>query len=116
MMTMKTKAATYVVLAVALGYLLTSTLPSTLVPEEGPLFLAGEEAILDAAKEPSASESATAAAEESVADEAPRGQAFSVPDETTTSQETLDFSQYSMWAIDVIVALGVYFLAKRKFA
>lgn len=115
MMTMKTKAATYVVLAMALGYLLTSTLPSTLVPEEPPLFAAGEEVILDAAKEPAASESAAEAAEESLSIEAPRGQGFTVPEEAATSQETLDISQYGIWAIDVIVALGVYYLAKRRF-
>ncbi|UCD44993.1 MAG: hypothetical protein JSV27_00320 [Candidatus Bathyarchaeota archaeon] len=116
MMTMKTKAATYVVLAIALGFMLTSTLPSTLVPEEEPLFLAGEETLLDSVKAPSDAESGAEAAEDSAAEAVPESRAFSEPEEATTSQETLGFSQYGMWAIDVMVALGVYFLAKRRFA
>ncbi|MCW3978866.1 MAG: hypothetical protein NWF12_03895 [Candidatus Bathyarchaeota archaeon] len=98
MTTMYQKMTVYTVLAVALGYLLISTVPSAITPLEGEMLATAEEDEIFSAPQPEAGvrEPDSLAAEEKSA----LNEAF----------------QYSVLIIDLLIALGVYIVAKRRFA
>ncbi len=100
---MNTKVFTYAVLAVALGYLLTSVVPSALVPETPPVFLeSGEEPLIKEATPESESE------------------VLGVPDLDAEGKEVVpsldDALQYGYLVLDLFIALGIYFIARRRLA
>lgn len=100
---MNTKVLTYAVLAVALGYLLTSVVPSALVPETPPVFLeSGEEPLIREA--PPESESEVLGDQDLGAE----GQ--------DVVRSVDDVFQYGYLVLDLFIALGIYFIARRRLA
>jgi hypothetical protein len=100
---MNTKVFTYAVLAVALGYLLTSVVPSALVPETPSVFLeSGEEPLIREVPPESESE------------------VLGVPDLDAEGKEVVrsldDTLQYGYLVLDLFIALGIYFIARRRLA
>lgn len=97
-MMMTSRAVVYAVLAVALGYLLISIIPATLIPHEKEILRPSDE------KSPLA--------------EAPGESTFKRSEETqigkgVTWNEALKFS---FLIIDLLIALGIYFIARRRLA
>jgi hypothetical protein len=102
---MNTKVFTYAVLAVALGYLLTSVVPSALVPETPPVFLeSGEEPLIREAPPESESE---VLGDQDLGEE---GQSLDVV------RSVDDVFQYGYLVLDLFIALGIYFIARRRLA
>ena len=118
-MTVESKMFVYAVIAVALGYLLVSTVPEQLAALQGETMRAvtepkitGEETerlseeveplneeTYDAAK--SAADAAKAAAEEA--------------EVTAGLSKGVDIAAtISLWTVNLLIALGVYFIAKRR--
>ena len=106
---MRKKATFYILLAITFGYVLTSVVPSTLFPEERQSF---------ALKENSASEKEETLSEiEEPASTLDIQGAPSIAAEARTSAQTSQgIWQYSVWIFDLLIALAVYFVAKRKVA
>ena len=97
MTTMYQKMTAYTVLAVALGYLLISTVPATLTPPEPEMLATGEEGEILSAPSP---------------DSSIRGPGPETSEEKSALNETF---QYSALIIDLLIALGVYMVARRRF-
>ncbi len=98
MTTMYQKMTAYTVLAVALGYLLISAVPATLTPPEPEMLATGEEGeIFPRAPSP---------------DSSIRGPEPEALEEKSALNEAF---QYSVLIIDLLIALGVYMVARRRF-
>lgn len=96
-MTMHTKITVYAVLAIALGYLLVSIVPGGLIPKGEEVLYADEGARLPQKDKQAAG----------IEDfEAPK---------TTKRGFWYEASQFSVWIINLMIALGVYFVARRRF-
>jgi len=97
MTTMYQKMTVYTVLAVALGYLLISTVPSAITPLEGEMLATTEEDMITSAPKPEAG--------------------IREPELFATEEKSAlnEAFQYSVLIIDLLVALGVYIVAKRRF-
>ena len=97
MATMYQKMTAYTVLAVALGYLLISAVPSAITPPEGEMLATAEEDMIKSTPEPEAG--------------------VREPDSFATGEKSAlnEVFQYSVLLIDLLVALGVYMVAKRRF-
>ena len=91
------KMTAYTVLAVALGYLLISAVPATLTPPEPEMLATGEEGEVFSAPSP---------------DSSIRGPEPESLEEKATMNEVF---QYSALIIDLLIALGVYIVARRRF-
>jgi hypothetical protein len=105
---MDSKIPVYTVLAVVLGVLLTSAVPASITPKQGPLFATESEVEAPAWKAPAEDEILGSRADEEVMGAAPGGSA---------GTNLLDqASQYSILVVDLVVALGVYVIARRRFA
>jgi hypothetical protein len=105
---MDSKIPVYTVLAVVLGVLLTSAVPAGLTPRQEPLFMAGSEAEAPVMKAPAEDEVLGSRADEEMDGALPGGSVKGNP---------LDQAlQYSILVVDLFVALGVYFVARRRFA
>lgn len=104
---MRKKATVYILLAIMFGYVLTSVVPSTLFPEEKQSFALKEnsatveEEIFSEIEEPAST--LDTQAERSIAAEA-----------RTSVQAFQGIWQYGIWIFDLLIALVVYFVAKRK--
>ncbi len=104
---MRKKATVYILLAITFGYVLTSVVPSTLFPEERKSFALKEnfatveEETLSEVEEPASTLDAQGA--QSMAAEA-----------RTSAQDSQGIWQYSVWIFDLLIALAVYFVARRK--
>jgi hypothetical protein len=102
---MNTKVFTYAVLAIALGYLLTSVLPSALVPEMPPVLLEnGEEPLI---------REATPESESEMLGEQDLGEEEQTLDVVRSVD---DIFQYGYLVLDLFIALGIYFVARRRLA
>ncbi len=129
---MENKALIYAVLAISLGFLLISEVPNQLAP---PMFgePAGNSEMVRAPGQENAeapADSITAPATE--LDETFSGDAAEVQGDTSdasaarsTSDEALAagggsgnlvISVFGTWSVNLIVALGVYFIARRRFS
>jgi hypothetical protein len=104
---MDSKIPVYTVLAVVLGVLLTSTLPASLTPKQGPLFAAESEVEPPVLKAPAEDELLGSRAEDEREFATPLGGA-----ETNLIDQAF---QYSILVVDLLVALGVYVVARRRF-
>jgi len=104
---MRKKATVYILLAISFGYLLTSVVPSALFPEERQSF---------ALKENSATvEEETFSEIEEPASTLDTQAARSIAAEERTSiQVSQGIWQYGVWIFDLLIALAVYFVAKRR--
>jgi hypothetical protein len=128
-MTMENKAIVYAVLAISLGYLLVSAVPSQLAP---PMFgePAGDSEMLRAPGPEhveAPTESASAPATES--DKTFSGDAATAQGDATAAEGTSDealaagggsgplvVSVFGTWSVNLFIALGVYFIARRRFS
>ncbi len=129
---MKNKVLVYAVLAISLGFLLISEVPNQLAP---PMFgePVGDSEMVRAPGQENAeapADSITAPATE--LDETFSGDAAEVQGDTSdasaarsTSDEALAagggsgnlvISVFGKWSVNLIVALGVYFIARRRFS
>ena len=105
---MDSKIPVYTVLAVVLGVLLTSAVPASLTPRQEPLFMAGSETEAPVMKAPAEDEVLGSRGNEEMDSATPGGSVRENP----LSQA----SQYSILVVDLFVALGVYIVARRRFA
>lgn len=126
---MENKALIYAVLAISLGYLLVSAVPGQLAP---PMFSesAGDSEMLRAPgteqpEAPAEGESAPAAEpDETFSADAAELQgdasaAKSASEEALAAGSgsgNLVISVFGTWSVNLIVALGVYFIARRRFS
>ncbi len=126
---MESKAIVYAVLAISLGYLLVSTVPSQLAPT-----MFGEPASDSEMLTAPGPKAAEAPNEDAAAPAAESDKTFSRDAETSqedaiaaggSSDEALAsgegsgglvISVFGTWSVNLIVALGVYFLARRRFS
>lgn len=94
---MNSKVVVYAVLAVALGYFLISTAPAIMTPPEREPTFAGDEGkpLLGAPEESDI-----------------RG-----PEDQPSKKNQIwnEAFQFSVWIINLFIALGVYMVAKRRF-
>jgi hypothetical protein len=105
---MDSKIPVYTVLAVVLGVLLTSAVPASLTPRQEPLFMTGSDIEAPAAKAPVEDDVLSSRADDEIEGALPGGSVKANP---------LDQAlQYSILAVDLFIALGVYFVARRRFA
>jgi hypothetical protein len=97
-MNMNSRMAIYIVLAIAMGYMIVSTVPTTLTPPESDALRAGtkDEPIMSAQPEREVFESE-----------------LQSKNATTMGINTF---QIGIWVLDLLIALGAYFLAKRWLA
>jgi hypothetical protein len=116
-MTMENKALLYTVLAISLGYLLVSAVPSRLAP---PMYAESvDDSDLIRSPPPgdveSTTDSAVAAADSALGD---------TLSSESVQEERLDagggsgniiVSVFGTWSVNLLVALGVYFFARRRF-
>lgn len=128
-MTMENKAVVYAVLAISLGYLLVSAVPSQLAP---PMFgePAGDSEMLRApgpehAEVPTESPSAPATeSDKTFSGDAATAQGDAIAAGGTSDEAlvagggsgTLVVSVFGTWSVNLIIALGVYFIARRRFS
>jgi hypothetical protein len=131
-MTMKNKVLVYAVLAISLGFLLVSEVPNQLAP---PMFgePAGDSEMVRApgqenAEAPAEGESAPVTElDETFSSDAAtaQGDASDASAARSTSDEALAagggsgnlvISVFGTWSVNLIVALGVYFIARRRFS
>jgi hypothetical protein len=96
MTTMNQKMMVYTVLAIALGYFLTSAVPATLTPSEGEFLMRGEGDSILSAPQPESS------IEEPELD---------IVQEKFAWNEAF---QYSILVVDFLIAFGIYVVAKRR--
>ena len=103
-----TKVTVYILLAITFGYVLTSVVPSTLFPEERHSF---------ALKEDSApvEEETLSGIEEPASTLGAQGARSMAAEAGTAAQASQGIWQYSVWIFDLLIALTVYFVARRKF-
>lgn len=97
MTNMYQKMTVYAVLAIAIGYLLISTVPAIITPPEEKMLTLGEEEMVTA---PTPTEPGVEG------------------EEARTLGEGLfwgEIYQYGFLAVDVAIAVGVYMLARRRF-
>jgi len=97
-MNMNSKMTVYMVVAVALGYLLVSTVPATLMPPR-----------MEAMRSPTEDEPVLGAKPEMDIQES---------EAVLTGPPTVwdGVSQIGFWFLDLLIAFGVYFIAKRRLA
>ncbi len=106
---MDSKIPVYTVLAVVLGVLLTSAVPASITPKQEPLFMAESDAEAPVMKAP--------AEDELLGSRADEGSGFATPAGGGVGTSLLDQAlQYRILVVDLLVALGVYVVAKRRFA
>lgn len=118
-MTMENKVLVYAVLAISLGYLLVAAVPSQLAP---PMFSesAGDSELVKApgpehAETPT--EGASAPATES--DRTFSGDAAEAQGDVLAAgggSGNLVISIFGTWSVNLLFALGVYFIARRRFS
>jgi hypothetical protein len=105
---MREKITAYILLAITFGYVLTSVVPSTLLPEEELSFALKENSATMEEEIPSEVDDPVSTlntqGERSIATESRKG-----------SQVFQDIWQYSVWVFDLLLALIVYFVARRRF-
>ncbi len=105
---MDSKIPVYTVLAVVLGVLLTSALPASLTPKQGPIFAAEPDSEAPVMKAPAEDEILGSRADEE------RG--FATPAGGVGTSLLDQALQYRILVVDLLVALGVYVVARRRFA
>jgi hypothetical protein len=116
-MTMENKALLYTMLAISLGYLLVSAVPSRLAPQMYSEI--GDDSDLMKSPAPGSVES-TAESAAATADSA-QGDMLSsesVPEERLAAGSgsgNIIVSVFGTWSVNLLVALGVYFFARRRF-
>jgi hypothetical protein len=118
-MTMENKALIYTVLAISLGYLLVSAVPSRLAP---PMYAgSGDDSELIRGPVPESAVppeegAATAAADSTQGDtlssESAQGERLSAG----SGSRNMIVSVFGTWSVNLLIALGVYFFARRRFA
>lgn len=113
---MENKALIYTVLAISLGYLLVSAVPSRLAP---PMYAgSGDDSELMWSPGP---EGAVTPEEGSAAADSTRGDILSSEidqEESLTAGSgsgNIIVSVFGTWSVNLLVALGVYFFARRRF-
>jgi len=113
---MENKALVYAVLAISLGYLLASAVPSRLASPI--LFESGDDSEIirgPAPESPGAPVEGTAEADTSrgdiLASENPQEESLAAG----RSSGNLIVSVFGTWSVNLMVALGVYFIARRRF-
>jgi hypothetical protein len=105
---MEHKIPVYTVLAVVLGVLLTSAVPATLTPKREHLFTSGPETESPTVKAPVEGEVLGSRADEEMS---------GAPPLPSSGSNMMDQAlQYGILVVDLFVALGVYFVARRRFA
>jgi len=118
-MTMENKALVYAVLAISLGYLLVSAVPSQLAP---PMFsesakdseivmapgLENEEAPIDDASAPATDSDRTFTGDAAEA----QGDVLAAGG----GSGNLMISVFGTWSVNLFIALGVYYIARRRFS
>lgn len=105
---MDSKIPVYTVLAVVLGVLLTSALPASLTPKQGPIFASESDSEAPVMKAP--------AEDEVLGSRADEGRGFATPAGGVGTSLLDQALQYRILVVDLLVALGVYFVARRRFA
>ena len=105
---MREKITVYILLAITFGYILTSVVPSTLLPKEELSF---------ALKENSATmeEETSSEVDESASTLNTQGDRRIITESRKGSQVFQNIGQYSIWVFDLLLALIVYFVARRRF-
>ena len=118
-MTMENRALVYAVLAISLGYLLVSAVPSQLAP---PMFSESmEDRELLKASGPENAEAPTddASAPASELDETFSRDAAEAQGDALVAgggSGNLVISVFGTWSVNLFIALGVYFIARRRFS
>jgi hypothetical protein len=115
-MTMENKTLVYTVLAISLGYLLVSAVPSRLAP---PMYAeSGDESELMRSPVPEGTEpptEGTATADSSKEDTLSSESAQEERLATGSGSGNLIVSVFGTWSINLLVAISVYFFARRRF-
>jgi hypothetical protein len=103
---MNSKTMAYMVMAVAVGYLLIAAVPEQMAMYAAPkdLLRTGEGPLLTQGGEPESGNLTSQAPEEEVGGE-----------NTQVLGIGISFDMYWLWAADLMVALSVYWVAKRRF-
>ena len=128
-MTMENKVLVYAVLAISLGYLLVSAVPSQLAP---PMFgePTGDSELLKAPRpERGEAPADSVAAPATDPDGTFSGDAAEVQGDASAAQSSSDkalaagggsgnlvISVFGTWSVNLAIALGVYFIARRRFS
>jgi hypothetical protein len=131
-MTMENKALVYAVLAISLGYLLVSAVPGQLAPQMFSESAGDSEMLKAPGPEHPEAPADSAAAPATELDDTLSGDTAEVQGDTSdasaarsTSDEALAagggsdnlvISVFGTWSVNLIVALGVYFIARRRFS
>ena len=126
---MENKALVYAVLAISLGYLLVSTVPSQLAPQMFGESVGDSEMVRAPGPEHSETPAEGTSAPAGEPDETFSGDAASAQADAiaagSASEEALAagggngnlvISVFGTWSVNLIVALGVYFIARRRFS
>jgi len=105
---MNGRTVAYLVAAVAVGYLLVATLPEQVAMYAAPMSLkATEEGTLLGGEQGSEASTTTPEGE---------AQSLSRADEAVgTYMDFIGYDVYAWWALDLAVALSVYWIARRRF-
>jgi hypothetical protein len=93
---MNSKMIVYTIFAIVVGYLLTSTAPANIIPKE-------EEVMFTEKEAPSM---------EAGADSSMRSADEPLPPEASVLDDAFN---YGLLIFDLFIALGIYFIAKRRF-
>jgi hypothetical protein len=105
---MDSKISVYTVLAVVLGVLLTSVIPASLTPKQEPLFMAESDVEAPIMKTP--------VEDELLGSRADSEMNFSTPVGDVRANLLNQALHYIILVLDLLVALGVYIVARRRFA
>jgi hypothetical protein len=104
---MRKKATVYILLAITFGYVLTSVVPSALFPEERQSFALKENFATVEAE-------TLSEVEETASTLDAQGARNIAAEARTSAQASQGIWQYSVWIFDLLIALAVYFVARRK--
>jgi len=108
---MNNRIIAYMVAAVAVGYLLVASLPGQVAMYAAPMSIKGsEDGPLLSEGVPESGNLTAPATSGSEMDQVP-GDGVRGP-----YTESLGYSLYGWWALDLVVALSVYWVARRRFA
>jgi len=108
---MNTRIMAYMVVAVAVGYLLVASLPEQVAMYAAPVSIKNmEDGPLLSEGAPESGNITASATSESEMDQVPKDEVRGAYNELT------GYNLYGWWALDLVVALSVYWVARRRFA
>ena len=116
---MENKVLIYAVFAISLGYLLVSAVPSQLVPQMFTKSAGDSEMVRAPGPEHAEAPAESTSAPASELDETFSGDAAVAQGEALADGDgsgNLVISVFGTWSANLIIAIGVYFIAKRRFS